>query len=130
VPPLFHVLFIFIKTWRDRVIADDETRFLSIRADDTRERTHDVIIAQFSSEPVQHLQHEMPVWHEAIRLLCTDIPRFSYPNWFDFLAGEIPPGQARSSRDAARFLSLLQAVALCRCQSEGWFDESPKRGRD
>lgn len=115
---------ILTTTTLDHVFSDDETRFLSTQADDSPDQTQDVIVAHFSPDPVQHREPELPVWHEAIRLLCKKIPRFRHPSWFNFLAKEIPPDEPRARRDAVRFLTLLKAVALCRSRSDGRHDES------
>ena len=117
---------VFTTTTRDRVFEDDETRFLSIQADDSAKQTQEVIGAYFSPD-TNHIREEaLPVWHEAIRLLCKAIPQFRHPEWFSFLADQIPPDEPRARRDAVRFLSLLKAVALCRCHSDGRFKKSPK----
>jgi hypothetical protein len=113
-------------TTLDHIFADDESRFLSVQADDSSDRTQDVIVAHFSPDPVQHREEPLPVWHEAIRLLSKKIPRFRHPGWFNFLAREIPPDAPRARRDAVRFLTLLKAVALCRSHSDGRFSESPQ----
>jgi DNA primase len=116
---------VFTTTTRDRVFEDDETRFLSTQADDSPEQTQDVIAAHFSPDPVQHRKEELPVWHEAIRLLGKKTPKFRHPEWFTFLAREIPPDEPRARRDAVRFLSLLKAVALCLSHSDGRIKKSP-----
>jgi hypothetical protein len=113
-------------TTLDHVFKDDESRFLSITADDSCEQTQEVIVAHFSPNPSPHREEALPVWHEAIRCLCKRIPRFRHPSWFEFLAREIPPDEPRARRDAVRFLAFLKAVALCRSHSDGRFDESPR----
>lgn len=105
-------------TTQDKVYEDDETRFLSIRADDSPEQTQAVLRAQFAQNPMQAEQLELPVWHEAIRILGQRIPNFRHPAWFGFLAEQIPADEPRARRDSPRFLSLLRAVALCRSHSD------------
>ena len=117
---------VFTTTTKDRVFEDDETRFLSVQADDSPEQTHDVIAAHFSPDPVPHHEDAIAVWQEAVRILCKKIPRFRHPQWFTFLADEIPTDEPRARRDAVRFLSLLKAIALCRSYSDGRIDESPR----
>ena len=112
---------VFTTTTLDRVFEDDETRFLSIRADESAEQTQDVIVAHFSPDPIKHLEEELAVWQESTRLLCKRIPTFRHPPWFDFLARRIPSDEPRARRDAVRFLSLLKAVTLCRSHSDGRF---------
>jgi hypothetical protein len=106
-------------TTRQLVFEDDETRFLSIQADDSSEQTQDVIAAHLSPDPAEQQEKNLPVWHEAIRLLCRKIPRFRHPSWFGLLAKEIPSDEPRARRDVVRFLSLLKAVSLCRSYSDG-----------
>jgi hypothetical protein len=67
---------------------------------------------------------DFSIWHEAFRILCTDVPQFSYPEWFDYLAEHIPAEDSRARRDVPRFLSLLQAVAHCRSFSDGRREKS------
>jgi hypothetical protein len=106
------------------VFEDDETRFLSIQADDSAKQTREVISAYFRPDPNQYREEVLPVWHEAIRLLNKKIPQFRHPEWFEFLADQMPPDEPRARRDAVRFLSLLKAVTLCRSQSDGRFEKS------
>src|ERR1700674_1294221 len=110
---------IFSTTTERRVFEDDETRFLSIQADDSPEQTQEVIAAQFNPESRELLEPDLPVWQEAIRILCNRIPKFLYPSWFECLAKQILPEEPRARRDAVRFLSLLKAIALCRSYSDG-----------
>jgi len=117
---------IMTTTTNDRIFQDDETRFLSIQADDSSEQTHNVIAAYFTPAHVRHEVIELPVWHEAVRILCKKIPRFRHPPWFTLLADAIPSDEPRARRDAVRFLSLLKAVALCRSHSDGRFKACSK----
>ena len=113
-------------TTREMVFEDDETRFLTTRADDSAEQTQDVIAAHFCPEPIQRCEETTPVWHEAIRLLSKHVPDVRYPSWFSFLATQIPADEPRARRDAVRFLNLLKAVALCRSHSDGRIKNSTK----
>jgi hypothetical protein len=115
---------VFTTTTEDRVFQDDETRFLSIQADDSAKQTQQVINAYFSPEPKQCSGEALPVWHEALRILSKNIPKFRHPEWFAFLAAQIPPDEPRARRDGVRFLSLLKAVALCRSHSDGRIGKS------
>jgi hypothetical protein len=63
------------------------------------------------------------IWQEAFRILCTKVPDFRYPEWFDYVAEQIPAEDSRARRDVPRFLSLLEAVALCRSFSDGRREE-------
>jgi hypothetical protein len=115
-------------TTQQLLFEDDETRFLSIQADDSSEQTQNVIAECLRPDAVEQREEAFPVWHETVRLLCRKIPSFRYPTWFNVLAKEIPPDEPRARRDVVRFLSLLKAVALCRSHSDGRMKES--RGRN
>jgi hypothetical protein len=106
-------------TTEDQVYADDETRFLSLRADESAELTRDVLRAKFRQGSNTPVQPPLQIWQEAFRLLAGDKPKFEHPDWFSVLAESIPATDTRSRRDADRFLSLLKAVALCRSHSDG-----------
>jgi hypothetical protein len=106
-------------TTEDQVYADDETRFLSLRADESAELTRDVLRAKFRQVSVASKQPPPEAWQEAGRLLRETIPEFRYPEWFEVLAENIPATDTRSRRDADRFLSLLKAITLCRSSADG-----------
>jgi hypothetical protein len=67
---------------------------------------------------------DLSIWHAAFRILCENVPEFRYPEWFEYLADEIPAGDSRGRRDVPRFLSLLEAVALCRSFADGRHQKS------
>lgn len=67
---------------------------------------------------------DLEVWHEAFRILTTGIPQFVYPAWFAYLAEKIPVDSSRARRDVPRFLSFLQAIALCLSFSDGRREKS------
>lgn len=109
-------------TTADRVYADDETRFLSLRADESEDLTRKVLRAKFQPTQPKVGQPGIEIWQEAIRLLASDPRAFHYPDWFGFVADKIPAGEPRSRRDAERFISLLKAVAHCKSFSDGRHD--------
>jgi hypothetical protein len=106
-------------TTNDRVFEDDETRFLSIQADDSPEQTQKVIVAHFNPAHAQRDDADLLVWHEAVRMLSKNVPSFSLPQWFTQVAKEMPADEPRARRDAVRFLTLLKAVVLSRSHSDG-----------
>jgi hypothetical protein len=116
---------IFTTTTERRVYEDDETRFLSIQADDSPEQTREVIAAQFSAAPKEQREADIRIWQEAIRILCKRTPSFRNPSWFSCLAKQIPTDEPRARRDSVRFLGLLKAIALCRSYSDGRIEKSP-----
>jgi len=105
-------------TTDDKVYPDDETRFLSLRADESSEQTREVVRAQFSGES-QKEPVQLAAWHEVFRVLCKKIPIIRHPSWFGYLAERIPASEPRARRDVPRFLSLLKAVTLCRSYADG-----------
>jgi hypothetical protein len=110
-------------TTEEKVFADDETRFLSLRADESAELTRAVLRSKFRPTSPRAQQPSIQVWREAIRVLSEDLRGFRYPEWFTFLAERIPAAETRARRDAERFLSLLKAVAACSSLSDGRRDE-------
>jgi hypothetical protein len=101
------------------VFADDDTRFLSLRADESERLTRAVLESKFKQEILKNAQPPLDVWQEALRILAEKPREFRYPQWFEYVAEQVPAGQTRARRDCERFLSLLKAVALCRSFSDG-----------
>lgn len=58
------------------------------------------------------------VWIEVFRVLVTNVPEFVYPEWFAYVADQIPVENSRARRDVPRLLSLLEVIALCRSFSD------------
>jgi hypothetical protein len=110
-------------TTEEQVFADDETRYLSLRADESEELTRAVVQAKFRQAVLKNGQPTLEIWHEALRILADDPPEFRYPKWFEFLGEQIPAKQTRARRDSDRFLSLLKAVGRCRSFSDGRHEE-------
>lgn len=67
---------------------------------------------------------DLSIWQEAFRILCKDVPKFSYPEWFEYVAEQIPAEDSRARRDVPRLLSFLEAIALCRSFSDGRREKS------
>lgn len=116
-------------TTDERVYEDDETRFLSLRADESPELTRQVLRAQFSEkQPKVAVKRQQDIerseWQEVFRILHGKPPQFVYPTWFDYLSDRTPAANSRARRDAPRFLSLLEGIALCRSFSDGRREKS------
>jgi hypothetical protein len=105
-------------TTHERVFPDDETRYLSLRTDESAAQTNAIVQAQFRRDAGGD-KSDPAVWHEAFRILRKQVPKLEYPEWFSSLAKHIPSSDSRARRDVPRFLSLLEAVALCRSYSDG-----------
>ena len=104
-------------TTEHSVFADDETRFLSLRANESAELTRRIIRSRLLPRTVENSQ-PLDVWREATTLLGARVPKFQYPKWFEAIADQMPVDETRVRRDAERFCSLLEAVALCRSYSD------------
>src|ERR1700733_3485443 len=78
----------------------------------------------FSAHSARNLMDNLTIWHEAFRILCDDVPEFRYPDWFDYLGVRVPTEESRARRDVPRFLSFLEAIALCRSFSDGRHNKS------
>jgi hypothetical protein len=61
----------------------------------------------------------LSIWHEAFRILTDDVSEFVYPEWLVSVGEQVPVEDSRARRDSPRFLSFLEAVALCRSFSDG-----------
>jgi hypothetical protein len=109
---------IFSTTTDEKVYPDDETRFLSLRADESAELTRLVIRSKFHQPHVIAKSPAIEVWFEVFRLLAETKPVFVHPEWLLDLAEWIPSGETRARRDVGRFVNLLRAVALCRSFSD------------
>lgn len=72
------------------------------------------------------MNSDRTTWHEAFRILREDVSKFQfhYPAWFEYLAEQIPATNSRARRDVPRFLSLLEAIALCQSFSDGRREKS------
>jgi hypothetical protein len=106
-------------TTEHSVFADDETRFLSLRANESAELTRRIIRSRLLPRTAQKSQPPLEVWREATTLLALRVPKFRYPSWFESIADLMPVDETRVRRDVERFCSLLEAVALCRSYSDG-----------
>jgi hypothetical protein len=110
---------VLTSTTEKRVFADDETRFLSLRADDSSELTREIVRHRFVHQTVPQTQPSAEVWREATRILTETCPKFTYPRWLEFIAERIPADDTRARRDANRFCTLLEAVAMVQSFSDG-----------
>jgi hypothetical protein len=110
---------VFLSTTTDeKIYPDDETRYLSLRTDESAEQTNAIVQAQFRKNESQGMK-DMAVWHEVFRILRHQVPNIEYPEWFSSLANHIPSSDTRARRDSPRFLTLMEAVARCRSFSDG-----------
>ncbi len=101
-------------TTDDRVFADDETRFQSIWVDESPKQTLAILSAQ-AARP-RHVDHgDLQVWRTALSMLVPRKRDFKNPPpWLLYVAKELPRNKVRVRRDWSRFLTFLEAVALCR----------------
>jgi len=111
-------------TTDEKVYADDENRFLSIRVDESPKQTRSVLRLKFQRPTPRVDSIPKEVWQEAARALSRTQYEYRFPDWFASLAEWIPAEETRARRDADRFLSLLKAVACCRSFSDGRREES------
>jgi len=101
-------------TTDDQIFEDDSTRFLMTYVDQSPEQTLAIAKSRIRTNS-QGLSPHLGVWQHAIGQITTRDGDFQKPpQWLEFVAENLPLGQVRVRRDWARFLSLCQAVALCR----------------
>lgn len=104
-------------TTRDRVFADDETRFLSVSIDESAKQTLAILKSEFKGT-LSAKEPPLPVWHEAVRLIGKCKRQVVFPDWFEYVAGKLPVDQVRVRRDWRRFLSFCKTIAICRSWSQ------------
>lgn len=101
-------------TTDQKVYADDETRFLSVWADESAEQNLAIVIAR-AKGPNTVDDRDLPVWRRATSLLAPKDGDFrNPPPWIRYVAENLPLKKVRVRRDWDRFLSFCSAIALCR----------------
>jgi energy-coupling factor transporter ATP-binding protein EcfA2 len=104
-------------TTDETIFEDDSTRFLTIRVSEKPSKILAVLKSAISRASA-HLEPGAEVWQEAIRLIAKRAKKpFTFPDWLEFVAEQLPRNNVRVQRDWKRFLALLQAAALCRQQT-------------
>ena len=98
-----------------KVMEDDETRFLSIWADDTPTQNYAVLKAELENTK-QARSPELARWHAVFSALTATKGDFtaSTPKWLGCVAKRVPLQAGRVRRDFKRFITLLKAIALTR----------------
>ena len=108
-----------------KIYPDDETRFLSVWADETPEQNLAIVLARASGQRATNYQ-DIPAWRVATsRLACREGDFENPPSWVRFVAEHLPLGKVRVRRDWDRFMSFCSAIALCRAgarRSDGPLD--------
>ncbi len=101
-------------TTDQKVYPDDETRFLSIWADESPEQNLAILIAR--AEGTKAIDPgDLPVWQLATSIIAYKKGDFDNPpSWLRYVAENLPLGKVRVRRDWDRFLSFCSAIALCR----------------
>jgi predicted transcriptional regulator len=95
------------------VFADDESRFLSLWVNESPEQTLAIVKAELSPR-VDLDARELATWRTVTETLLNSSRSFEFTTWFESVARQLPVSHVRVRRDWRRFLSLCQAVALCR----------------
>ncbi len=101
-------------TTQTKVFEDDETRFLSLWADESPEQNLAILIARAERAKLAN-DSDLPVWQMATSLLTYKSGDFEEPpSWLRYVAERLPLMKVRVRRDWDRFLSFCSAIALCR----------------
>jgi hypothetical protein len=109
-------------TTEDDIVEDDATRFLTIRIDESSDQNAAVFKAAITTGEESE-EPALKVWQQAIRLLIENYEgTFTYPKWFEYVAEQVPRERVRARRDWKRFLAFIQAIAVCRSQSDATKD--------
>jgi hypothetical protein len=100
-------------TTLNSVVADDESRFLSIWTDTSEEQTRAILLAR--AKGLKPDDSDLEVWQMVTSLIRFQDGDFNNPpEWLQFVARRVPTEEVRVRRDWQRFLTFLQAIALCR----------------
>jgi hypothetical protein len=101
-------------TTRDQLQVDDETRHVSIWADESAEQTARIVRAQLASA-APLAEKEIDVWHAVQDLLAerSTVP-IELPAWFDGVASEVWTGDVRVRRYFPSFIEACRTVCLIR----------------
>lgn len=106
---------VVLTTTTDRqVFPDDETRFLSIWADESAEQSLAIVLARATGARFID-RSDLPMWQLATSLLVWKDGDFANPpDWLQYVASNLPLGKVRIRRDWDRFLTFCSAIAMCR----------------
>jgi len=101
-------------TTRDQLQVDDETRHLSIWADESAEQTARIVRAQLSND-ARLTAEELRVWHAVQDLLAerSNVP-IQLPSWFELVAEKVWTGEVRVRRYFSAFIEACKTVSLIR----------------
>jgi hypothetical protein len=101
-------------TTRDQLQVDDETRHLSIWADESEEQTARILQAQFADDNPM-TEDEINVWH-AVQKLLTDrsTTPIELPSWFELVVERAWTGDVRIRRYFPAFIQACKIVSLIR----------------
>jgi len=101
-------------TTDDTVFEDDETRFLSVHANERPEQTLAILEAQAAGDRAVKM-HDLEVWRTATSLLTAQDRDFrNPPNWLRYVAQQLPLNHIRVRRDWNKVLTFCKAISLCR----------------
>lgn len=106
---------VVLTTTTDEVVyADDESRFLSVYANEGAAQTRAILVAKASAQTGKK-ESDLPIWRKAMSMLRPKAHDFrNPPDWLRFVAEQIPCGNVGVRRNWSRALSFCQAIALCR----------------
>jgi hypothetical protein len=103
-------------TTQNSVLPDDESRFLSIWADTSEEQTREILLAR--AKGTKPDDSDLEVWQMVTALIRYQDQDFqNSPVWLESVARRVPTDEVRVRRDWQRFLTFLQAIAMCRVGS-------------
>jgi hypothetical protein len=111
-------LTVITTTTQPRIFRDDETRALSLSIDTSPQQSLAIIKSKLRPRS-EESGPPTEVFQEAVRILTRDQVSFTYPPWFDYVAGKLPVNEVRVRRDWGRFLYFCECIAMCRRFARG-----------
>ena len=102
-------------TTHDQLQVDDETRHLSIWADESEEQTARILKAQFVADISPLTRDEIDIWRAVQKLLAqrSTIP-IQLPPWFELVGKGVWTGDVRIRRYFPAFIQACKTVSLIR----------------
>lgn len=107
---------VVIFTTRHNVVVENEdSRFLSLYADESPEQTSAIVKARAQGLKLPEFDENLEVWEQATDLLVVKQGDFdNHPSWLSFVAEQLPMDKIAVRRAWERFVLFCCAIALCR----------------
>jgi len=101
-------------TTAEHIFADDASRFLRLKVDDSRRQSLAICLAR-ARAPRSKDTSDLPAWQVAMSKIKFKLGDFQNPpKWLSYVARRLPLSDVQVRRDWSRIMSFLSAIALLR----------------